>query len=177
MILRAVRNARQRAASVRRSFYRTITVVTIIGLAFAAVLVIGLLKPLSEQLSAHDWVQVPCTIILSTQPSGFSTYSTLFDYSYGGASYSSNRANFYARAKNMRFAAGSALTGWIDPDHPERFVQDRNYAPPWYVFLLLIACATIPAIAVLHLMHGMATLSPTMLRYLGEKPDDAPAPG
>jgi hypothetical protein len=56
-------------------------------------------------------------------------------------------------------------------------VQDLRYAPQWYVLLLLAVCATVPLLAVLRIIHGMATLSPSLLRYLGEKPDSAPLPG
>ncbi len=176
MLLRAVRNARQRTATVRLGFYVTSTVFTVIGLVFAAVLVFGLLRPLSEQNGAHDWVQVPC-IVVSSSEAGRHSYQTVFAYSYAGRDYTSNRADFYQTSKNVRYGKGYALTGWIDPAQPQRFVQDLHYAPEWYAFLLLVVAATVPLLAVVRIIHGMATLSPSLLRYLGEKPDDAPAPG
>jgi hypothetical protein len=104
MLLRAVRNARQRTAVVRLGFYVTSTVFTVIGLAFAAVLVFGFIMPRSEQDRAHDWVQVPCTVVSSSGYSDRNSYVTVFAYSHGGTDYTSNRANFYQTATNTRYA-------------------------------------------------------------------------
>jgi len=177
MLLRAVRNARLRTAQVRLGFYLTSTVFIVVGLGFAAALVVGFLNPLSEQNGAHDWVQVPCMVVSSSVSGKASHYVTIFAYSYGGTDHQSNRANFYATTTNTHYGKGYALTGWIDPAHPESFVQDLHYAPQWYAVLLLFVAATVPFLAVMRIVHGMATLSPSLLRYLGEKPPDAPAPG
>jgi hypothetical protein len=176
MLLRALRNARLRTAQVRQGFYLTSSIFTVVGLAFAAALIFGSLTSLSEQNHAHDWIQVPCTVVSSSANGNRSSYLTVFAYSHGGTDYQSDRANFYATTSNTRYGKGYALTGWIDPAHPERFVQDLHYAPPWYLFLLLFVAATVPFLAVLRIIHGMATLSPSLLRYLGEKPDDNPKP-
>jgi hypothetical protein len=176
MLLRAMRNARLRTAPVRLGFYLSSTVFTVVGLGFAAAVVFEYLMPLSEQNGAHDWVQVPCTVV-SSSDSGGNSYVTVFAYSYGGTDYQSNRANFYAAVTNTRYGKGYALTGWIDPPHPQRFVQDMHYTPKWYGILFLFFAATVPFLAVLRIIHGMATLSPSLLRYLGEKPGGVPTAG
>jgi hypothetical protein len=176
MLLRALRNARLRSAAVRLGFYVTNTGFTVVGVAFAAVLVFGFLRPQAEQSSARDWVQVPCTVISSSMRGKGNSYETVFAYSYGGMDYTSNRANFYATTTNTRYGKGYALNGWLDPAHPERFVQDLHFTPPWYFVVLLFVAATVPLLVVVRGIHGMATLSPIYLRYLGEKPDDAATP-
>ncbi len=177
MLLRAVRNARLRTAAVRLGFYLTTAVFAVVGMAFAAVLIFGPLRSLSEQNSAQDWIQIPCTVISSTVSGQRSSYLTTYAYAHDGIDYRSNRATFYAATTNTRYSKGCTSTGWIDPAHPQHFVQDLRFAPPWYEFLLLIIAATVPFLAVMRIIHGMATLSPSLLRYLGEKPDSVPAPG
>lgn len=100
--------------------------------------------PLGDWLSAQDWVETPCTILQSevgvhTSSDDGATYSIdiVYEYTWEGATYQSDRYNFMGGSSSGRrgkesvvgqYPAGSTRVCFVDPRSPEEAVLNREFS-------------------------------------------------
>jgi hypothetical protein len=111
-------------------------------------------RPAMQALAARSWVETTCTVLSSQVGEHGSTYSVdvVYTYSFDGQAFQSNRYGFLGGSSSgrtgkeeivARYPTGARVSCWVDPNHPEQAVLNREPSAEWLfgliplVFLIL----------------------------------------
>ena len=148
-------------------------------------------RPTYQVYSAQSWIEVPCVITSSTveQHSGEDGYTYTIEigytYFFDGAELAGDRYDFDLSSNNerdrcdeivRRYPVGLDTICYVDPDHPEDAVLDRQYGSYLWVGLFGFIFMAVPIfIMVIALRSQRARSGPRSIRSPGRSRKSAVA--
>ena len=121
---------------------------------FAITLSICYLIPLWRQAHAAEWISITCRVAASYSERGGRTQYT-YTYDYRGVPHESRSASFFSNVSSTRHVIGAQLTGYIDPNDPVVFVQDRDYRPSVLAVVALASVTALSATILVVIVHRL----------------------
>ena len=129
-------------------------VFSVVGLAFLAASVAFLVLPFAAQCRAAGWVAVPCVVARTVPDGDGKGYHMIMEYAHDGRTYRSERMWFYP-VRRAAYVEGTRLQGWMDAQHPEEFVFDRDQGPGWVAVVVMMVGTGLPLVTAVRMVAAL----------------------